>query len=27
VHTRFGDVGFAVRAHLLLRELARLVEA
>ena len=26
VHTRFGDVGFAVRAHLLLRELARLVE-
>lgn len=27
VHTRFGDAGFAVRAHLLLRELARLAEA
>jgi carbon monoxide dehydrogenase subunit G len=27
LHTRFGDVGFAVRAHLLLRELARLAEA
>ena len=26
VHTRFGDIGFALRAHLLLRELARLAE-
>ncbi len=27
LHTRVGDIGFAVRAHLLLRELARVAEA